>query len=335
MAYRDRDRDRDREEFRGGADEYGSRSQSGSYGRGFEEGRAQQFGREHENFGRESREFGREHELGGRNPSWQPSGSYESSRGYSGESGGYGSQREFGSQAGQRFGSQGSQGFQSGAQRYGSQGYGSQGFGSQGYQGGSYGSQGYGSGSQTFGSEGRARSSWEGADRESGWGGSMGGYGRSQFREGSEGFGSRGYGQSFGYLEGQFGTSGRTRGRFTGRGPKNYTRSDERIREDVSDRLEQHGDIDAGEVVVIVEAAEVTLEGTVPDRQTKRLAEDVAEDTPGVKQVHNRLRVQGNGDERQRQLTGSTASSTSSTAGTFEGSERSKSGSTTKSSSRT
>jgi hypothetical protein len=171
-------------------------------------------------------------------------------------------------------------------------------------------------------------------DRESGWGGSMGGYGRSQFREGSEGFGSRGYSQSFGYSEGQFGTSGRTRGRFTGRGPKNYTRSDERIREDVSDRLEQHGEIDAGEVLVIVEAAEVTLEGTVPDRQTKRLAEDVAEDTPGVKQVHNRLRVQGSGDERQRQLSGSTGTTTS-TGGTFEGSERSKSASTTKSSSRT
>ena len=39
----------------------------------------------------------------------------------------------------------------------------------------------------------------------------------------------------------------------------------------------------------------MTLEGTVEDRWMKRLAEDVAEDCPGVKQVNNRIRIQGNG----------------------------------------
>ena len=99
-----------------------------------------------------------------------------------------------------------------------------------------------------------------------------------------------------------------TRGRFTGRGPKGYVRSDERIREDVSDRLEQHGEIDASEIEVRVASGEVTLEGTVEDRRTKRLAEDIIETCPGVKQVHNRIRVQGNGAER---LKGSDKSSTS------------------------
>ncbi len=87
-------------------------------------------------------------------------------------------------------------------------------------------------------------------------------------------------------------------GRFFGKGPKGYQRSDERIKEELSDRLEEHGEIDASEITVMVTSGEVTLEGTVPDRWMKRMAEDVAEDSAGVKQVHNRLRVeQGNGSE--------------------------------------
>jgi osmotically-inducible protein OsmY len=42
---------------------------------------------------------------------------------------------------------------------------------------------------------------------------------------------------------------------------------------------------------VRVESGEVTLEGTVDDRWEKRLAEDVAEAVPGVRDVHNRLRT--------------------------------------------
>lgn len=131
----------------------------------------------------------------------------------------------------------------------------------------------------------------EGFDRETG---TYSGYGRTQ-----------GFGTSAGYSEpGRFGETfgipGRTpRGRFTGRGPKGYTRSDERIREDVSDRLEQHGEIDATEIEVRVSNGEVTLEGTVEDRWMKRMAEDVVEDCPGVKQVNNRIRVQGNGTTGQ------------------------------------
>ena len=83
----------------------------------------------------------------------------------------------------------------------------------------------------------------------------------------------------------------RARGRFAGRGPKGYVRSDERIWEEVNERLKQHGDIDATHVAVRVSGREVTLEGSVEDRQTKRLAEDVAESVYGVVDVHNRLQI--------------------------------------------
>jgi hypothetical protein len=37
----------------------------------------------------------------------------------------------------------------------------------------------------------------------------------------------------------------------------------------------------------------------------KRMAEDLVEDTPGVKQVNNRIRIHGNGGERSIQSGGS------------------------------
>jgi hypothetical protein len=81
------------------------------------------------------------------------------------------------------------------------------------------------------------------------------------------------------------------RGSFAGRGPKGYTRTDERIREDVCDRLSMDDDIDASEIEVRVKDGEVTLEGTVPTRSMKHQAEDLVENLSGVKDVHNSLRV--------------------------------------------
>jgi hypothetical protein len=88
-------------------------------------------------------------------------------------------------------------------------------------------------------------------------------------------------------------------GRFAGRGPKGYQRSDERVRDDVCDRLMADPEIDAAELSVSVANGEVTLEGSVPERSMKRAAEDCAESISGVRQVHNRLRVEpGAGEER-------------------------------------
>jgi hypothetical protein len=76
-----------------------------------------------------------------------------------------------------------------------------------------------------------------------------------------------------------------------GRGPRGYQRSDERIHEEVCDRLAAHGEVDASDIEVKVESGEVTLTGNVPDRHTKRLAERVAESVRGVVDVHNQIRL--------------------------------------------
>lgn len=76
-----------------------------------------------------------------------------------------------------------------------------------------------------------------------------------------------------------------------GRGPTNYTRSDERILEDACDALTDDWDVDARNVQVTVSNGEVTLDGTVDSRFGKRRAEDCVEDVSGVKHVQNNLRV--------------------------------------------
>ncbi len=86
------------------------------------------------------------------------------------------------------------------------------------------------------------------------------------------------------------------RGGHRGKGPAGYTRSDDRIRENICEALTDDDHIDASEIEVIVHNAEVTLTGTVDDRDTKRLAEDCVWQISGVKDVQNnlRLRPQGN-----------------------------------------
>ncbi len=86
-------------------------------------------------------------------------------------------------------------------------------------------------------------------------------------------------------------------GQHYGRGPKNYQRSDDRIREDVNEQLTYHHDLDATDIEVKAENGEVTLTGTVSDRRQKRMAEDAAEGVRGVKDVHNQLRVRRDQDE--------------------------------------
>lgn len=82
------------------------------------------------------------------------------------------------------------------------------------------------------------------------------------------------------------------RGQFTGKGPKGYRRSDERIQEDVNEALARHPHLDASEIEVKVQNGEVRLAGTVSERYCKRMAEDIAENCAGVQDVRNELRVQ-------------------------------------------
>jgi osmotically-inducible protein OsmY len=90
---------------------------------------------------------------------------------------------------------------------------------------------------------------------------------------------------------------------YRGHGPRNYKRSDDRIREDINDRLTDHAYLDASEIDVAVSDGDVTLTGSVINRYAKRMAEDIADDVSGVKNVENRLRagnkeswVSGTGD---------------------------------------
>ena len=87
-------------------------------------------------------------------------------------------------------------------------------------------------------------------------------------------------------------------GEFTGMGPRNYQRSDERIKEEVCERLTRHGRIDASGVEIDVQDGEVTLKGEVQNREMKRLAEDTADSVSGVRQVNNEIHVQRRDPDR-------------------------------------
>lgn len=76
-----------------------------------------------------------------------------------------------------------------------------------------------------------------------------------------------------------------------GRGPKNYARSDERINEEVHERLTDDSWLDASNINVSVSGGEVTLSGTVENREAKHRAERIVEDLSGVKHVQNNLRI--------------------------------------------
>lgn len=110
-------------------------------------------------------------------------------------------------------------------------------------------------------------------------------------------------------------------GLFRGRGPKSWMRSDTRIHDQVCELLAEHPEIDATDIEVQVKDGGVTLTGLVPDRRTKRLADEALDEVMGVQDVHNRLKVgsasttpragDGNGS---RQLTGSQSAQTSTAA---------------------
>src|SRR5207249_6471844 len=95
-------------------------------------------------------------------------------------------------------------------------------------------------------------------------------------------------GQQMGY-QGQPGAThaGGTHHGHRGKGPANYQRSDERIRESVCEALTDHDAIDATDLEVTVKAGEVTITGTVEDRAQKRFTEDIVEQIPGVREIHN------------------------------------------------
>lgn len=162
--------------------------------------------------------------------------------------------------------------------------------------------QDYASGGQYQGESGYGAHSGYGGDYSGGGYLGRGSGGRRPRYEGRSG-------GSFGDVRGWFGPGGRSSGGtgshwgqastdrgaggggFRGRGPKNYTRTDQRITEDLCERLTHDDDVDAGDIEVMVKDGVATLTGTVPHRWMKHRAEDIAEGCGGVQDVDNRIRV--------------------------------------------
>ena len=118
-------------------------------------------------------------------------------------------------------------------------------------------------------------------------------------RFGSGAYGDRGYGDAADERDDD--ELGRTRlraqlvaGGHRGKMPMNYTRSDERIRELICERLTDHDEIDPSRVEVHVKDGDVTISGGADDRRQRRLMEDVAESVAGVRDVHMTVRIRDN-----------------------------------------
>jgi osmotically-inducible protein OsmY len=184
---------------------------------------------------------------------------YSSQQGYGQGSNGQGNQWAYGSESSRPYGN-------AGQQAYGQQGYGQQDYGNQGY---GQGSSGQNYGGQSYGNQGST---------------------------GQQGYGSQsGYasqsGSQSGMGTGIAGAVGAGRQSYSGKGPKGYNRSDDRLKEEVNERLMHDHDLDASEIEIEVKNGEVTLTGTVESRQDKFRAEQIADGIMGVKDVTNSIRV--------------------------------------------
>jgi hypothetical protein len=293
---RDRDRDRDRGEWRSEAWRGGERPQRESFhagNHGFQEG---------EDSGRTP--AGPDRQPHSQNPYGYYPGQDRQGREW----------RERGSWP-QRYGQRepyNTRGY--GGSRYSESQYGTRRGGPDEY-GGSFGRGGHGAGYESSSGGWRQPGSGRG---NYGYGagvdsrfGDPGAFGEGPFADTSESpgyFGSGNYGDGGASFTGGFDQRSRTRypgslgedtfnsgGRAGARyrtGPKGYTRSDERLREDLSERLMMADNIDSSEVTITVKDAKVTLEGTVPTRYMKHFIEDLVDAAPGVQDIDNRIRVE-------------------------------------------
>jgi osmotically-inducible protein OsmY len=243
-----------------------------------------------------------------------------------GQGGGYGSRQGSYGQRGYGSAGQGNYGQRQGGYGQGGQGgYGPGTFGQGSYGQGNYGQGRYGQGNYGQDSYGQDSSGQDSSGQDSygqghgrygrheqSWG--SGSYGMGQGRYGQGGYGAEreGLGQGHGYGQGAYSGSQRVR-----RGPKGYKRSDERLKEDISERLMNSVHIDAAEVSVEVQNGKVTLEGSVPERRMKHQIEDLVDNCPGVQDIDNRVRV-ARGESESESGTASGLSGTgASSAGTF------------------
>lgn len=86
-------------------------------------------------------------------------------------------------------------------------------------------------------------------------------------------------------------TGSSSTGGYRGVGPRNYVRSDERILEELNERLTDADDLDASDITIEVVNGVATLGGTVPQRRMKHRAEDIAVACSGVRDVRNDIQA--------------------------------------------
>lgn len=309
------------------ADRYQSDDRSRRYGsqRGY--GRqAEQFQSDYDDERRgQMGESWRDDEQGAQQSGWQSDERYDRGRSggdYRGSSGG---------------------GYGSSSERYGTAGYGPARFTPGGgrsfasFTGNDFGGGDFSGGTGTYGHErspvGGARAYGRGSYGAGSWG--SGNYGAGSWLGANHGEwrdrdfdGGRSYDRDRGDDRGFFeragdavarwfgdddGDYGRRRESYRGHGPSGYTRTDERIREDVSERLTDDWAVDARKIEVAVSGGEITLNGTVASRDQKRRAEDLADDVSGVKHVQNNLRVEDTQTWANSPGSETTASSTNKT----------------------
>lgn len=154
------------------------------------------------------------------------------------------------------------------------------------YPPGQQGNYGQGAQRQDWGDQGQ----WAGGEqnwRRQGQGSQSPQYGQQPDYIGQSSYGQGGLGRSDQHAMGMGGASTE---RHSGRAPKAYTRSDDRVQEDIYERL-THSDIDCTDIEVNVDKGEVTLTGTVQSRNCKFEAEHITDSVSGVKDVTNQLRI--------------------------------------------
>jgi hypothetical protein len=229
--------------------------------------------RDRERFGREGMHYGGGSERGTWQGSWQ--GGQDR---WTNEGAEYGS--DWQQRSGQRWGQQG--GYRGGMEGPGWQG-------NRNWEGGRTG--------ERAGWQGRGNPGWQN-DYEN-----EQQYGRDDRYERTQTFGGRGMMAHGGWNTESTNWQGRRdmggMQNYSGRGPRNYKRSDQRIEEDINERLTQHHMIDASDIEVNVHNGEVTLRGQVDHRDAKRLAEDTAETVFGVKEVNNQIKVRQRGETEE------------------------------------
>ncbi|HWI14247.1 MAG TPA: BON domain-containing protein [Burkholderiales bacterium] len=128
-------------------------------------------------------------------------------------------------------------------------------------------------GSDESGGRPRTGAGSGGADNPHGWGGTR--YG----------------GESEGAQQAAFLAENPSQVRARNRMPHSYKRSDERVREDICERISADPRIDASDVSVEVRDGRVVLEGRVPERRMRYIIEDIAAECLRANDVDNRIAV--------------------------------------------